>query len=57
MYRNKRPLIGNHHIGSYFNLKDRIAATPISIDPFIINQNDSIPSVTIYTTRQRSITK
>lgn len=37
MYRNKRPLIGNHHIGSYFNLKDRIAATPLSIDPFIIN--------------------
>ncbi len=57
LYRNKRPLIGSHNISSFFNLKDRIAASPLSKDPLIVHENDTIPSITVFSTRQRSITK
>jgi len=57
LYRNKRPLIGNHNITSYFNHKERIAASPLSKDPFLVHENDSIPSFTVFSTKQKSITK
>jgi hypothetical protein len=38
-------------------MKDRIAASPLSKDPLIVNENDSIPAFTIFSTRQKSITK
>jgi telomerase reverse transcriptase len=38
-------------------MKERIAATPLSMDSLMIHENDSIPSMTIYSAKQKFITR
>ena len=57
LYRNKKPIIGQGHFTSYFNYKERVTAVGLEKDPMDILESNSIPSINIFPSKQKLITK
>lgn len=57
LYRNKRPLDKKQFFSAYFNVKERVRATPLSQDLLEITAEHKVPSINIYTAKQRSISR
>ena len=57
LYRNKKPLFGKNHFPSYFNYKERVTAVGLTKDPMEIREEHRIPSINIFPSKQKMITK